>query len=86
MPSAPIFPAEMGGDKHIAEMAHVIPHGKNGPRNEERPEEEFDPDSFDNLILLCPMCHTIIDKDPAPYPLTELEAGPSRTFGYKAGD
>lgn len=21
----PLFPAEMGGDKHIAEMAHVIP-------------------------------------------------------------
>ena len=23
-----LFPQIMGGDKHIAEMAHVIPHGK----------------------------------------------------------
>ncbi|WP_338893831.1 HNH endonuclease signature motif containing protein [Sinorhizobium meliloti] len=63
----PLFPAEMGGDKHIAEMAHVIPHGQQGPRHEERPAGEFEADSFENLILLCPTCHTIIDKDPAAY-------------------
>ena len=63
----PLFPAEMGGDKHIAEMAHVIPHGEMGPRHEERPAGEFEADSFENLILLCPTCHTIIDKDPAGY-------------------
>lgn len=63
-----LFPAEMGGDKHIAEMAHVIPHGKKGPRHEKRPEEKFDPDIYDNLILLCPTCHTIIDKDPDAFP------------------
>jgi len=49
----PLYPAEMGGDKHIAEMAHVIPHGEKGPRHEERPVEEFEADSFENLILLC---------------------------------
>lgn len=63
----PLFPAEMGGDKHIAEMAHVIPHGAEGPRHEERPAGEFEADSFENLILLCPTCHTIIDKDPDGY-------------------
>ena len=63
----PLFPAQMGGDKHIAEMAHVIPHGESGPRHEERPAEEFDADCFENLILLCPTCHTIIDKDPSGY-------------------
>lgn len=63
----PLFPAEMGGDKHIAEMAHVIPHGEMGPRHEERPAGEFEADSFENLILLCPTCHTIIDKDPDGY-------------------
>lgn len=62
-----LFPQEMGGDKHIAEMAHVIPRGLTGPRHEERPEEDFDPNTFDNLILLCPTCHTIIDKDPGAY-------------------
>ncbi len=63
----PLFPAEMGGDKHIAEMAHVIPHGETGPRHEDRPAGVFDADSFENLILLCPTCHTIIDKDPDGY-------------------
>ncbi|RCS25765.1 HNH endonuclease [Phyllobacterium salinisoli] len=63
-----LFPAEMGGDKHIAEMAHVIPHGDAGPRHEDRPAEDFDPDTFENLILLCPTCHTTIDKDPEAYP------------------
>ena len=68
----PLYPKEMGGDKHIAEMAHVIPHGEKGPRHEERPDEGYDPDTFENLILLCPTCHTIIDKDPAAFPRTVL--------------
>jgi len=63
-----LFPVELGGDKHIAEMAHVIPHGEAGPRHEDRPAGEFDPDAFENLILLCPTCHTKIDKDPDGYP------------------
>jgi hypothetical protein len=67
-----LFPVEMGGDKHIAEMAHVIPHGNAGPRHEDRPAEPFEPDSFDNLILLCPTCHTKIDKDPDAYPRSVL--------------
>lgn len=64
----PLYPAEIGGDKHIAEMAHVIPHGDTGPRHEERPAEAFETDSFENLVLLCPTCHTIIDKAPESFP------------------
>lgn len=64
----PLFPVELGGDKHIAEMAHVIPHGDAGPRHGDRPEGDFDPDVFENLILLCPTCHTKIDKDPDGFP------------------
>lgn len=67
-----LYPKRMGGDKHIAEMAHVIPHGEKGPRYEERPDKEYDPDAFENLILLCPTCHTIIDKDPAVFPRAVL--------------
>jgi hypothetical protein len=63
-----LFPLELGGDMHIAEMAHVIPHGEAGPRHEDRPECSFDPDAFDNLILLCPTCHTKIDKNPDGFP------------------
>ncbi|QDH15029.1 HNH endonuclease [Oecophyllibacter saccharovorans] len=64
----PLFPVELGGAKHIAEMAHVVPHGEAGPRREDRPNDSFDPDVFENLILLCPTCHTKIDKDPASFP------------------
>ena len=76
----PLFPAEMGGDKHIAEMAHVIPHGETGPRYEERPAGEFEADSFENLILLCPTCHTIIDKDPDGYSRGTLLGWKNRLF------
>lgn len=68
----PLFPVDMGGNMHIAEMAHVIPHGETGPRHEERPSEEFEANSFENLILLCPTCHTIIDKAPDSYPRSML--------------
>jgi hypothetical protein len=63
----PLFPPELGGGKHIAEMAHVIPHGDAGPRYEDRPAGEFDPDAFENLLLLCPTCHTKVDKNPEAY-------------------
>jgi hypothetical protein len=62
----------MGGDKHIAEMAHVIPHGDTGPRHSERPAGDFQADSFENLILLCPTCHTIVDKDADGYSRSTL--------------
>jgi hypothetical protein len=68
----PLFPAEMGGDKHIAEMAHVIPSAETGPRNEQRPSGDYEVDSFENLVLLCPTCHTIIDKDPTGYSRSTL--------------
>jgi hypothetical protein len=84
----PLFPAEMGGDKHIAEMAHVVPHGQTGPRHEERPPGEFDVDSFENLILLCPRCHTIIDKDPGGYTrstLLDWKSNHLATLAHKQG-
>jgi len=69
---APLFPSELNGVKHIAEMAHVLPHGKAGPRSDEVPDEGFEPDLFENLLLLCPTCHTIIDKNPDAYPRNTL--------------
>lgn len=83
-----LFPAEMGGDKHIAEMAHVIPHGDAGPRHGDRPANAFDHDSFENLILLCPTCHTKIDKDPEAYPrntLLDWKANHLRRLAHKQG-
>jgi hypothetical protein len=46
----------------IGEMAHVIAQSKNGPRGDGKKAGE---DIYENLILLCPTCHTKIDKAPA---------------------
>jgi hypothetical protein len=52
---------------HIAEIAHVFAANDNGPRaNIELTEEERG--DYENLILLCPVCHTIIDKAPEAFP------------------
>jgi hypothetical protein len=52
---------------HVAEMAHVFAANDEGPRaNAALSEEERG--AFENLILLCSLCHTIIDKAPEVYP------------------
>ncbi|MGO4449076.1 hypothetical protein AB4Y96_09125 [Phyllobacterium sp. TAF24] len=62
-----LFPIEGNGKYHIAEMAHVFAANDAGPRaNAELTAEERG--HFDNLILLCPTCHTKIDKDPDAHP------------------
>ncbi len=51
---------------HIAEMAHVFAANDDGPRaNTALSKEERG--AFENLILLCSLCHTIIDKAPGVY-------------------
>jgi hypothetical protein len=54
---------------HIAEMAHIISAGDKGPRTDSSltPADKGD---FANLILLCPTCHTKIDKAEEEYPNT----------------
>lgn len=52
---------------NIEELAHIIGQKKNGPRGEnELPLNQRD--EFENIILLCPVCHTIIDKNPHLFP------------------
>lgn len=52
---------------HIAEMAHVFAAKNDGPRaNPELTEHERG--MFENLILLCSVCHTMIDKAEADFP------------------
>ncbi|MBS2967044.1 HNH endonuclease [Actinocrinis puniceicyclus] len=60
---------------HIAEMAHIVAQKPGGPRGgEPRPSEI---DGVDNLILLCPSDHRMIDKlpfGPRLYPVATLRA------------
>lgn len=49
---------------NIGEMAHIIARSPTGPRA----TGASGSDSYENLILLCPTCHTAVDKAPAQYP------------------
>jgi hypothetical protein len=56
---------EQAGTILVGEMAHVIAHSENGPRAVPSREGIS---SYDNLVLLCPYHHTIIDKAPHDFP------------------
>ena len=55
-------------DTVIGEMAHVIAHSPQGPRG----DGEGNNDSYQNLILLCPTHHQIIDSNPEQYSIERL--------------
>jgi hypothetical protein len=52
---------------HIAEMAHVFAANDDGPRAN-RTLSKAERGAFENLILLCPKCHKIIDKAQTEFP------------------
>jgi hypothetical protein len=47
-------------------MAHVFAANDQGPRADAALSEE-ERGAFENLVLLCPLCHTLIDKAPELY-------------------
>ncbi len=51
---------------HFAEMAHIFAASDAGPRSN-ADLTEVERGSYDNLVLLCANCHTIIDKAPDDY-------------------
>jgi hypothetical protein len=57
---------------NFAEMAHVVAFKPDGPRGREgtRPADIND---VNNLMLLCPQCHKLIDDHPAEYTRRTLE-------------
>lgn len=52
---------------HLAEMAHIVAASDDGPRGD-APLTVEERGDYDNLILLCPTCHTRIDKAPKAFP------------------
>ncbi|WP_297207723.1 ABC-three component system protein [uncultured Brachyspira sp.] len=66
-----IFINENGKYINIGYIAHIIAHSEKGPRaNPNISEKELK--DFHNLILLCPNCHTQIDKSPEKYTIDLL--------------
>lgn len=55
-----------GKSIHVAEMAHVFAASARGPRGTGG-LSEAERGSFDNLVMLCAICHTIVDKAPEAY-------------------
>ncbi|WP_329138152.1 HNH endonuclease signature motif containing protein [Streptomyces sp. NBC_00670] len=70
---------------HVAELAHIIPASTKGPRATEGPDltesERADPT---NILVLCPTCHTMIDKGPSQYPAGILRRWKERSQRARA--
>lgn len=56
---------------NIEELAHIIGQSKEGPRGDDELALE-NRDNPENIILLCPTCHTKIDKFPNLYPVQTI--------------
>lgn len=46
----------------LANVAHIIGHGKSGPRSEHGLADYIDKDGIANLMMLCLECHKIVDE------------------------
>lgn len=70
---------------HVAELAHIIPASTKGPRATEGSDltevERADPA---NILVLCPTCHTMIDKGPSQYPAEVLRRWKERSQRARA--
>ena len=61
------------GPGNISNCAHIIPYAEDGPRGKEtKHERPADINSAENLILLCPEHHKLIDSSSSEYPAREL--------------
>lgn len=63
-----IFMDAAGEPVLIAEMAHVFAANDTGPRAAPGLSKE-ERGAFENLIMLCANCHTMVDKAPDAYPV-----------------
>lgn len=64
----PLFFGDATATIHYGEVAHIIAASPAGPRGCASAPDAGG--SYENLILLCPTCHTIIDKAPDAYPVS----------------
>ncbi len=62
---------ESGDVSSVEELAHIIAQKTEGPRGNEVLELS-ERDEYENIILLCSSCHTLIDKNPKYFPVELL--------------
>lgn len=71
--------------KTVSELAHIIPASLDGPRGgDEQHLDEDERATASNILVLCPTCHTMIDKDPAEYPVELLRAWKAASVSARA--
>ncbi|MBE0682489.1 MAG: HNH endonuclease [Anaerolineales bacterium] len=61
---------ESGDVSSFEELAHIIAQKVDGPRGGEL--ELSERDEYENIILLCSVCHTLVDKNPKHFPVELL--------------
>jgi hypothetical protein len=57
---------------HVAKQAHIAGLNPNSARYDPEMTSE-ERNSIENIILLCPTCHEIIDEDPEEYTVSKLK-------------
>jgi len=71
-----VQPIVQSSDKYskpavIGHIAHIYAHSNGGPRSKPNMTQK-ERDSFENLLLLCPTHHAIVDKQETSYPAALL--------------
>lgn len=56
----------------LKELAHIIAQKPKGPRGDEILELS-QRDEYDNIIILCPTCHSLVDANPDEFSITLLK-------------
>ncbi|MCH5259229.1 MAG: HNH endonuclease [Lachnospiraceae bacterium] len=67
--SCPLVLKSQNSNHIIVEECHIVSSKQNGPRH----REMLNYDIFDNLILLCPKYHKIVDEDEETYTESKLQ-------------
>lgn len=57
----------------LANLAHIIGHGKNGPRSEHELADYIDKDGMTNLVMLCLECHKVVDELENKFPVEQMK-------------
>jgi len=56
---------------NFAQQAHIVAYSSAGPRGQ-KGANPADPNALENLMLLCPVCHKLVDDNPDDWPVSVL--------------
>lgn len=75
----------LSDESHVAEFAHIIPAQFAGPRSEESPHlSDSERARQENILVLCPTCHTLVDKSPGIYTVDVLRVWKTDSIASRA--